>query len=425
LSSEEAADVFARGVAWACDPRWDSSWTSKSLGHLLLRSLEASSSANNATRITKIADFPLPGEKNAGNLAQFWPEPSMGFEPVAGMRRPETPLFAVRLRFLTECAKTGSPWDRQRALHRLYKFHKAGVLTDDEIKAFAIALWASVGPDGLPLETSLHTFAFLDLPEVALGQAEAAIRTTLLPAEGIQISEQLLRLLAIQQPPSISTKARLVLDAGEAIRCLDAILDAPLPKPENQVDFFRNFAAASWSPHLGAALAVGILPPLDIATVGVERLDRLVALIESQVFPSATQAWPQIIRLAPASYDRAVTAIVTGLLSSDDERVNAALWAAERWRSEANIAPALPVVPRVIIRSLASIVATRKSNGLLGALRLVANCCRDTILDECDLQMVLSALDALIDETNSTVVAMEDDSAALRAGTLTLGDATI
>jgi len=344
----------------------------------------------------------------------------MDFKPVAGTSRPDTPLFANRLRSLTEHARIGSPWDRQRALLRLYKFQKAGVLTEEEIKAFASALWERVDRNALPADTSFRTFAFLDLPETTLGQAEAAIRAALLPPSGVEISEQFLRLLGAEETTETSRSPSFGLDPDEAVRCLDAILAAlaaPLPKPAKQIDFFRN-PTARWE-LLGAALAVGILPPLNIDTTGIERLNRLVEFIESRAVPSAAQAWPQIIRLAPTRHNQAVTAIIADLLSGDDERVNAALWAIERWRPNFNITKELPL-PRVLLRSLVSLVATRSFNCLPGALRLVANCCQDKLLDECDVQLILTALEALIDETKTTNSTLENESAALRAGTLTL-----
>lgn len=225
-------------------------------------------------------------------------------------------------------------------------------------------------------------------------------------------------MLGTEQKRAGRTEPSLVLTPDEAIRCLDAILSLQVPPPLQRVDDFGN-ATSAWA-NVGAAVAVGILPVLDPATVGAERLDRLSALLESRALPSTAHAWPEMVRLDPSRQDQAVTAIVVDLLSGGDERVHAALRAVECWRTIGASIELAPSPPGIVLRSLVALVATRKFPGLPAALRLATNCCRDKLLDENDIRLLLTGLEALIEETISKVGVIDDEATSLRASTLTL-----
>lgn len=331
LNPVEAAGVLARGLAWARDPRWQHNWTSEPLGNLLSRALEVIPPSDQIELLVDIVLHPLPGEKEFSHIADYWPEPSRDLKLPPSTSRPTRPMFAAGVENLLEKARSGSRFDRERALLRLDHLHEAGVLTVSETERLAAALWARLEPNGLPADTVFRKFAFLRLPQTSPDQAEAALRSALLPPGAeVNITEDLLDLLGSERGRREGGGAYFKLTPEEATRCLDAALRFFPKPPVQRREFFGD--RDQTSSYLGAALAVGILPMLDESLIGPDRLERLLSLIKSGNTPSAVQAWPQVVRLEPRHEEDATTAVVQALLSSEIERVQPGLWAVERWR---------------------------------------------------------------------------------------------
>lgn len=415
----EASAVLSRGLSWAQDPRWQHSWTNKSFKNLLSRSIEIIPQSDRDTLIFDAIKFPLPGEKDPHHATEYWPEPIEDFQSSAVTNRQSSPHISARIESLLEYARTSSKIDRERALLRLSKLYDCGILQLNEINAFAEALWGRLGSNGLPEDTSFRKFAFLELPQIPPGRAETALRETFFPPQGdISVSEEFLDLLLVERRHKDGGGAFIKLETSDVLRSLDAILKfCEDRRTTRSKDIFNDRDRIL--DYIGPALAVGILPILDRDSIGLDRLARVLAFIESGSVPSAIQAWPQIVRIDSRNEQHAVNSIVESLLSADNERVNLALWAVERWRVMA-LAGTLETLPQLFISTLMGIISTRRFVGLSGSLRILTSYLKNFDVTEEQTILILISLKELIDETASAEAVLEDESAALRAGTLTL-----
>lgn len=418
LDATRAISVFLRGLAWARDPRWQHNWSSEPLGSLLSRALEVIPPSRQGDLLLEMVLYPLPGDKHFSHIARYWPEFSSDLRLPNPTPRPASPKFAAGVENLIERVRTGSEIDRGHAMLRLNRLHKAGVLTDGECEDLASALWGRLGQNGLPADTLLRKFVLLTLPEVTPGQALSALRATFLPKMSeIIMTADLADLLMAERTSLEGGGAYLALTADEALRCLDAVFAFAERQPTKSAGIFGDQDQTASA--FGAALAVSILPALSSDLIGSARFERLISFMKSGNNPSVTQAWPQIVRLDPSYQSDARDSIIVAVLSNETDLVNEGLWAVERWLKIAK-AEKLPPLPRIILECLIGIISTRRFIGLSGTLHIMAKCIEGKLIRPEEITIIITSLAALIKETISAEAALEDDAAAIRAGTLTL-----
>jgi hypothetical protein len=97
--------------------------------------------------------------------------------------------WSLPIKILIEIVKSGNSISRGSAAFRLSKLCEIDGLTSEEKELFAEALWSRIDPNtGLPSETKFYNFAFLNLPEINVGQAKENFRQYLLSQEFPSVS---------------------------------------------------------------------------------------------------------------------------------------------------------------------------------------------------------------------------------------------
>lgn len=93
-------------------------------------------------------------------------------------------IWSLPIKILIEIVKSGNSVSRGSAAFRLSKLCKLDGLNSEDKELFAKALWSRTDANtGLPSETNFYKFAFLNLPEIEVGQAKAKFRQYLLSQE--------------------------------------------------------------------------------------------------------------------------------------------------------------------------------------------------------------------------------------------------
>lgn len=97
--------------------------------------------------------------------------------------------WSLPIKILIEIVKSGNSISRGSAAFRLSKLCEIHSLTSEEKELFAEALWSRIDTNiGLPSETKFPNFAFLNLPEINVGQAKENFRQYLLSQEFPSVS---------------------------------------------------------------------------------------------------------------------------------------------------------------------------------------------------------------------------------------------
>lgn len=191
----------------------------------------------------------------------------------------------------------------------------------------------------------------------------------------------------------------LVLTKEEALKLLRGVLDwHPKKAPELDLGYVRRENELSRQ-AIGAAMADAILPPLSSSDLTPALIDDCVALIETNVAPSVTQALPELIRIQPSLHERATNIILQTMVSRDADRTSAGFHAAYRWALMAKEGT-VPEVPRRIVDTIIYMIEARREPGLLPALRNALQLLNVENLTQVDCERLITALELIFIETD-------------------------
>ncbi len=400
LPESKAAEAFSRGVSFAKDSRWEHWWLFESLGHLLERSLAGVSLQNRKHLLLDVLNFPLPEERAIKGMENHWPEliESLGSRSI--VRPSDDTAFRERVAGLTEKVRSSAAFSRERAALRLIHLNEAGALNAEEIKKFGEALWSRRrSENGFPSDTNLLPHVFLAVPGPDPEVATQLFRTEILSHLTKQriTAENLIALVGATRTPRVGSRS-FQITRDEANALFDAIL-AWQPE-KTHFDFgdvhHRNREIGK---AIGPVLANTVLPLLDRATVGGERIDKLFMLIEQGFAPSAISALPEVSRLDPSRLAQVVRVIHRGLLSSEGETAFFAFDAIHRWRTRERDGK-LQGCPAALIQDVVAIAVTLREPGLIHALYLVTDLVSDGNLSKEDQSRVADTLETMRHETD-------------------------
>jgi len=151
------------------------------LAHLMARVLESLPRHDLIDLLVRLFQLPLPGAVGVDPDDNRWHDPVMlipdWFKPDANDLTPRAPAWDIIVAQLLLAAKNGAPQDRRAAVLRLRNLYHWKILTEEEDKAFAVAVWTPQRRDkfGLPGDANLRPWVFLTLPEEKPGQAKDAL----------------------------------------------------------------------------------------------------------------------------------------------------------------------------------------------------------------------------------------------------------
>lgn len=401
LTGKKAIAAFREAVDLAKAPDWRHWLLFEPLRHLLERSCAAVSPLDRSGLVTEILNVPLPDERGiqaqagAAGPEREWPEITPQLPKT--IRRPSDEAgFASRVSVLISKVSTGDLFTRERAIIRLAcLYRRADVLTEEEVKLFREGLWSKRDPSSaLPLGFSRLPDIFFELP-ADKEELTRLFRNILTKESAGPISLELLRTITYATRIRKDGSRAFELTADEAIRLFDLIVAwQPI---SGDIDLFGSNANAEGIN--GAALAEGVLPFVDLTSLGNERVQKLLNTIEKGLLNSAVISLPQIVRL-DQSYERTAAELTykaafarqAGLQTYGLRAIN--LW---RLLSTTGV---VGKVPQKLRQAVLAIVTSARDPGLFNALAIATRFVGDGEFDDEDKRALADALDRFRVETD-------------------------
>jgi hypothetical protein len=152
-----------------------------------------------------------------------------------------------------------------------------------------------------------------------------------------------------------------------------------------------------WQKAIGAVVADALLPVLNREDLSPSCINAIFEF-ERTAF-SIVQAFPGLLRLVPQSEERAVTDILTAMVSREADQTAAGFNAIYRWmrlHSEGG----LNQIPKRLLDSVVSIVETRREPGLLHALNLSSHLLCAGALDRDAQERIIAVLGLIFIEAS-------------------------
>jgi hypothetical protein len=409
---KEAEDLLRRGLAFGKDPYWISKDLFNPINHLVERSMSAIPPEDKKPFLTEAMRFPLPEERSiSGHFADDWPIAAEWIPQRLMVRPTEDRQFADRIAFLIEKTRSSESETRSRAARWLTNLYRAGALTDEEANRFGEALWSRRDPNGgFPSDTRLRSFIFVSVPGPDKGMAIELLKDA---QRQSSTSEYLLGLAGATHRRSDGSRL-IVYTATEAIEKLRAVLDWRPAEPRTfdlGATITENRACQR---AIGGVVADALLPVLRPGDLSQDLVYQVFDF-EAYGF-SIVQAYPELLRLFPASEERAITGILRAMVGRESDEAWAGFNALYRWM-RLHKEGALPPVPKRLLDSVVSVVETRREPGLLHALNLSSHLLNADALDSDAQERIIAVLGLIFIEAS---YASAQESAALKLSTITL-----
>jgi hypothetical protein len=185
-----------------------------------------------------------------------------------------------------------------------------------------------------------------------------------------------------------------VLTTAEALRLFDLIIGWQPRNAGMDLDGYDGDMRRT----IGPALADAILPFLDTNSLGKDRVERLLGVIEMRNVGSAVVSLPATVRLDQSREGVAIELIRRSALETQGEAAIHGLVAIERWRLLAS-AGVLRKLPQQLKQAVITIVVSARSFGLYAALDIASKLVSDSELSEDDSRALADSLDRLRAET--------------------------
>lgn len=389
-------DAAKQMFRWACEiaatERLDHWHAFEALGHLLKRCLSAVPPGQRSEIALDALEMALPGERAIKGLERDWPEIASQMAPANFVRPSGNARWTLRVSQLLAAARSAQELTRSRAIWRLYKLLQADVLTPEEMRSFASAIWSQLGPEGLPANTSLYPFVFLLLPEETPGKAlnnfHAAIASNLTPGK---LTESVLHSLR-----GAAQEGLYRLSLNEALAALEAML-AWRPSRGPADPFGRTqYIEREKREAIGACAAYAALPVLaegDLTEDLVKQLSKKI--VEAEPSPWLKAA-AQFVRLVPAKQESVVSALRRGIASSSEAALMHAVEGVIGFLDREAF-PKGP--PRVLVTDVVGACAIRRDPGINWLLDCVLKLHEAGQLTEEDRSQIIHALEFLFTET--------------------------
>ena len=152
---------------------------------------------------------------------------------------------------------------------------------------------------------------------------------------------------------------RFELTPSEALRLFDLLVDW---QPRQEIlDLDRYNVGIERA--AGDAFASAVLPFVDLSSLGVERVEKYLAIAEGGTLRSAVIGLPELVRIDPSRENRAIEVIYGSILGSQAEAVEYGLLAIEAWRTLSGTG-AIAKVPQRLKQAVLTTVIGARGKGL-------------------------------------------------------------
>jgi hypothetical protein len=369
---ELGVSIVERGIA-------DHWWLFEPIKHLIVRSLSAIPLSKRGELVGQMLTFPLSRENRSKGNDREWPDFADEFRQSSIKVERPTKEWDTRIGELIGWVERDCGLTRHHAILRLWLLNLKGVLTDNEARNFATALWAQrTGPEGLPKDQFLYPASFLQLPEPKPGMAKSAF--------DVDVVQPLLAGKAKEGDWESLAYIGSEIDKGRAVppitpKAAMALIMKAMEGNEPQTDSVRY-----------EAIVYGLLP--------LVKLNDEVAgqLWECASNPEAVDALlflPFVVAHSPSRSTQAVARLRRAMNSREFDVADRAFAATKLWASK--VGP--EDFPASLSSSVALIISIRRDPGLFRALHVAGELLRKGLLSEEDIESVLDGLSALLIET--------------------------
>jgi hypothetical protein len=400
MSEEHAVRTFNLAIALAKDSLIWHNWLLDALGDLAKYAAYAIPVTSQGALALAVLDFPLASEK--GTHDRFWPSVVSAIWESTPVRAAGDIRWDSRVHQLIAAAEKGQP-AREEAILRLVYLAIRDALKSDERDAFGRALWSDLdGHDNaLPINTGVIASTYAELPVGHDIDVQARLRVRLfepdlrqvmrlpIPVDSREISKKQEHLLSLLNVRHVGMK----FPDDVAARMFDEIvvwepqqLDRKDPFANSFVKAFNNAVRAP----AGEFLTV-LVSSMSAENRTEQRAKALLAFIRR------TQSWrslgslPAFIETAPSTANDIMSAIRTGLVSSEFQHAGSAAMAIVGW-AELVRDGSLQRLPRPLVEQLLAIIEMRQEAGLQAMLTAALSLLKESFFENDDLNRLMQAL---------------------------------
>ena len=404
LDPQKAEDILDQALGYYQHAELAKSPTGDEVQNLMERAWEAMTGENRSRRAMDLLTSPLVGMNKVEPLIKSrWPEPSelLNLTKTTLLRTTENEPEWQKAISLTVQGLSGNETSRRRAAIRMISLASSQLLSEEESKIMAQALWTEryTSSVGLPSGTDVFDWAFLTLPEPSPGLALERFRTKWLRksedvtyefaqrTRGIQISANSRNGLnhdtldidsplwqangAIQRLKE--SKGELVLATSEKAHLTSLIESwAEEPVPEVRSPQLQSLAAGATKRRLQtvAASLPAILGEIEPSASLIEGIyQKLQSLTKNQI--PVFEVTTALVRYMPERSEEIATEIRVGVTSESEDVAGNAMSGLYTWLTSSsddesqNLNP-----PDDLIRGVGIAIASRRNAVIVPALQV-------------------------------------------------------
>jgi hypothetical protein len=400
------------------------------LQSMIERWCQAASRDLMSKHLFSLMSLPMPGVDSFDvALADHWPEPASSLRGchIDSDRSKSNDDWESCIKWLLTNAKKDCRTVRSRAILRLARLLDINLLTEEERLCFADALWAYRASSGLPRDTGLLDYSFLQLPEPTSGDAHDSFRRYYLGLDLPYMSKQ-------AAEPDGTTKGRVSVSLGRCSWFQEIIGSTRSKWPAQRarnigIDWTTNESKVlfdkivTWWRAEGKQLAQNASPIIRNELDG--RMFNIVTVVRIVIGPRCTcgdtlegevrsflyeiekfgfhieDALASLPTSLPALKTDLVNRIRRGLVSLDRDEAQSAITAVYEWLHRDDLADGNSPPPD-LVREIGNVISSRRLPAIEYALdvatRLVIN--MNDWIDETVVDSLCVGLHYLLEETH-------------------------
>ena len=404
LDPQKAEDTLDQALGYYQHSELAKSPTGNEVQSLMERAWEAMTEENRSRRAMDLLTCPIVGMNNVEPLIESrWPEPSelLNVTKTTLLRTTENEPEWQKAIFLTVQGLSGNETSRRRAAIRMISLANSQLLSEEESKIMAQALWTEryTSPVGLPSGTDVFDWAFFTLPEPAPGLAWDRFRTKWLKksedatyefaqsTRGIQIfgnsrnglnhdtldiDSRLWQAGGAMQTLKEASE-ELVLSTSEKAHLTNLIeswVEEPVPEVRSRQLQSVAADATKRSIQTVAASLPAILEEIEASDSLIEGIyQKLRNLTRNQI--PVLEVAAALVRYMPERSEEVATEIRVGITSESEDVARNAMSGVHTWiTSSADADPHNLNPPDDLIRGVGMAIASRRNTVIVPALQV-------------------------------------------------------
>ena len=406
LEPDQAESILNKAVEYCQNAELARSVVGGTIRNLLTRSWEALPDERRQRRVMDLLGAEIVGMNNIDPIMEHnWPDPVevVAYTGTKLLRTPENePRWQSTIDLIVS-GLTGNATARRRASHRMVLLVDSDLLTEEESRKIAAALWTEqyTAVDGLPENTVLYDWGFLTFLEPTPGLAQEKFRVKWIshdenePYEiqrktrGFQILGNSTNRLN-HDPQDVESRLwqvgkaiwslqghgkNLILpetDKEHLAELLESWADDPVP---DQDSFAKSAILANSTKQLIQNVAEALPPIMGDITMSQQLGDKIYEKMQ-QLTASNLPAFALaagLVKINPERAQEVATALRVGVTSDDYQLATNAISGIHQWLEAASDPESkVPPPPDDLVREVGIAIASRRNTVIITALQSAA-----------------------------------------------------